>query len=229
MDQRSGDGGFELILDNRKLLVAFALLMGICGVCFVFGFIEGKRQVPRAEGGKLGDTPSSQPVGAEAGRDTRAPSANTSSKSIEDRSVREQLEWYKNVSQRPQGEAKAKAPEMAAKPDKPASQQNHGPAAASAPAEKGGLATSESSASGEAALTLKKTYSVQVGAFTQREVAEAKAALLRAKGYSYTIEPPGSGNSYYSLKVGKFDSRADAVALRLRLKKDGFQTLIKTN
>lgn len=38
------ESGLELVLDNRKLIVAFALLIAICGCFFVVGFIEGKRQ-----------------------------------------------------------------------------------------------------------------------------------------------------------------------------------------
>ena len=43
-DKRSRDAGTELILDNRKLILAFGALAVVCGAFFVLGFIEGKRQ-----------------------------------------------------------------------------------------------------------------------------------------------------------------------------------------
>ena len=42
------DAGLDLVLDNRKLILVFAFLMLLCGGFFVFGFIEGKRQVVSA-------------------------------------------------------------------------------------------------------------------------------------------------------------------------------------
>ena len=43
MDQHS-DSGYELVLDNRRLIIAFAVLILFCGCFFVVGFMEGKRQ-----------------------------------------------------------------------------------------------------------------------------------------------------------------------------------------
>ena len=37
----------RLDLDNRKLIIAFVLLMCICAGFYVFGFVEGKRQAQR--------------------------------------------------------------------------------------------------------------------------------------------------------------------------------------
>ena len=43
MDDAS-ESGLELVLDNRKIVIGFVLLIFICGCFFVIGFIEGKRQ-----------------------------------------------------------------------------------------------------------------------------------------------------------------------------------------
>src|SRR3989442_12668193 len=37
----------RLDLDNRKLIIAFVLLMCICAGFYVFGFVEGKRQAQK--------------------------------------------------------------------------------------------------------------------------------------------------------------------------------------
>jgi cell division protein FtsN len=73
------------------------------------------------------------------------------------------------------------------------------------------------------------TYSVQVGAFRQRREAEAKATALRERNYEYVIEPTEGAEPLFLLKVGRYESRAEAVAMGLRLKRDGFSTFIKTN
>jgi cell division protein FtsN len=72
-------------------------------------------------------------------------------------------------------------------------------------------------------------YSVQVGAFRQAEQAASRASALKARGYPCNLIPPGGTNELYLVTVGAFDSRADAVAMQLRLKKDGFSSFIKTS
>jgi hypothetical protein len=44
MTDREPEAGHELVLDNRKLIIAFAVLIAICGAFFVLGFMEGRRQ-----------------------------------------------------------------------------------------------------------------------------------------------------------------------------------------
>jgi cell division protein FtsN len=50
--------------------------------------------------------------------------------------------------------------------------------------------------------------------------------VLKSKGYEFTIEP-SSTQELYQVKVGRFDSRDEAAAMELKLKRDGFSTLIK--
>ncbi len=71
----------------------------------------------------------------------------------------------------------------------------------------------------------RTTYCVQVGVFKNRDKVEAVGKALKAKGYQSYIETLDSGA--YSLRVGKFDLRAEAVAMSHRLKSDGFAALIK--
>jgi cell division protein FtsN len=73
------------------------------------------------------------------------------------------------------------------------------------------------------------SYSVQVGAFRQKHEVDVKAQALKSKGFDYRIEPPSAPGQLYLLKVGKYPSRADAVAMTIRLKKNGFTCFIKTD
>jgi cell division protein FtsN len=76
---------------------------------------------------------------------------------------------------------------------------------------------------------ITNSYSVQVGAYRQKHEAEIKAQSLKSKGFEFRIEPPSSPGQLYLLKVGKYASRADAVAMQIRLKQSGFACFIKTN
>ena len=73
----------------------------------------------------------------------------------------------------------------------------------------------------------KVTYTVQVGAFRQRPDAETKAAAVRAQGYECEVELPQSADKLYLVVVGKFSSRADAVAMQRKLQKNGFSSFIR--
>jgi cell division protein FtsN len=141
-----------------------------------------------------------------------------------DKAVGEQLDWYQNVNR------KGSEPIPGLK--QPAHSETKGaanqPDTATAPA---ALPAAKPHAAGASKSTLeqgKVTYSVQVGAFRYKQEAEAKAELLKEKRYQYAIEQFGGPGGLYLLKVGKYDSRADAVAMQLRLKKDGFGSFIKT-
>ncbi len=194
------ESGLELVLDNRKLIVFFLVLISIIGGFFVFGYKEGKRQgylegsqaaavlVPNAdsEGAPLPETA--------AGAST--PDSSADSGDVED----QPLDWYKKVN-RPEKEAEIEPP----------------------PARKTEAAPLKSPIDAPAG------YSVQVGAFRQKREAEVKAQTLKSKGFDSRIEAPQNPDQLYLLKVGNYDSRADAVAMQLRLKKSGFPSFIKTN
>jgi cell division protein FtsN len=130
----------------------------------------------------------------------------TAAKPQEDASMRDQLDWYKRVNK--PGEA-TKGLEPAPEPAKAVVKAPEPPvrpvATASGP---GG-------------------YSVQVGAFRQRREADAKATQLKAKGYDCVMESPASPKALFLLKVGRYNTRADAVAMQRRLQRDGFTSFVK--
>ncbi len=210
MENRAPESGLELVLDNRKLIVAFVVLIAVCGCFFILGFVEGKRQgIQETTRNTASATPGSQ-------ADAKVQDGEPGRKQPEDRAAKEQLDWYKSVNspsepaktlvKPPAGSTKPTAPskaakEAAARPEPPSTAASNPPSSA------------------------KTVYSVQVGVFKNRDKVEAVAKQLKSRGYQSYIEPYDSG--IYSLRVGRFDSRAEAVALSRRLKADGFAALIK--
>jgi cell division protein FtsN len=216
MTEQPSEPGLEVVLDNRKLIIAFAVLIAICGCFFVVGFIEGKRQGYQ-EGAQ---------VAAESGRDATAggiqaqtappPDTGSAAAPSKEGANVQPLDWYKNVN-RPEGETESAArilPPPASKKTAPAQTADAGVKAKPEPMPKTGEPV---------------TYSVQAGAFRQKSEAEVKLRALRAKGFDSRIDAPESPGELYLIKVGKFKSRADAVAMQLRLKKSGFNSFIKTD
>jgi cell division protein FtsN len=210
MAQSSAETGLELVLDNRRLIVAFVLLVLVCGTFFILGFIEGKRQGSEA---LARNTPSQAVPESVSDQQRNEGTRPIPPKAPETPAARESgapLQWYGNVGKSEPPAAKIAPPP----PPKPA---------VKAGAEETGTATS---AAASAAGPLN--YTVQIGAFHLREDAEKRGDLLKAKGYPYVIEPPAKAGDYYLVKVGQYKTRAEAQATKLRLQKDGFTTFIKT-
>ena len=120
MNQTGADSGTEFVLDNRKLIITFLVLVVVCGAFFVIGFMEGKRQaVPT----RVERTPSDPAAGTEAqarGPDAKAADRPTESTPIEDRSGSAQLDWYQ---ERPgQG---IREPRSRARPPKSPNRRQH--------------------------------------------------------------------------------------------------------
>jgi cell division protein FtsN len=211
MPDRNVDSGFELVLDNRKLIIAFAILIAICGCFYVLGFIQGKRQGFQA--GSLAATPSVPKTTIDEMQPQTTGPANSiyGTKPVKERTGKQPFDWNKSVDRI------GGAPQRV----RSASRAGSAPKTASS----GTLGISKS----QAAHSAPATYSVQIGAFRQKREAEAKAKELRGKGYEIRIESPHPPEQLYLLKVGTFKSRADAVAMQLRLKKNGISGFIKTN
>jgi cell division septation protein DedD len=223
---------FEFLLDNRNRMIAFAVLIVICGCFFVVGFHLGKRQgiqgetLITAEPQQKPDTESTQ-----ANANKPAVSNDEGTKAAKPAASEQKLDWYKNVSRPESGSGTSssvsesgstpKTPD-AVKPtghssEKPKSQASAEPV--SSPSE-----TPKSQMSAEPG-----TYSVQVGAFRDKKEMDVRAKMLRDKGFEYWIESPQAPGQFYFLKVGRFPSRAEAVAMRLRLEQSGFTSFVKAN
>jgi DedD protein len=235
MDSRSQQSGTEYVLDNRKLIVGFLLFSVACGAFFAIGFMEGKRQCVQAP------QPGAAPEANPSARQTNSPAASGSSPAADPQSsMRERLEWYKNVqgggADKPSGAAESpeKAAAPAAKivdvpPARPATKETPAAdkaAAAKAPPASDTAAKKTPPPAGKAA---KSSYTVQVGAFTQRHEADLKVDALKAKGFSSIVEEPKPPDQFFRVKVGRFDTRAEAVAMQRKLQKAGFICIIKTD
>ncbi|MBN2338457.1 MAG: SPOR domain-containing protein [Acidobacteria bacterium] len=227
MTDREPEAGHELVLDNRKLIIAFAVLIAICGAFFVLGFMEGRRQgfqdgmqtaLETAPGG----------TAPTAGTPGEAPAAGTKEEIAES-----DLDWYRSVNRREGDPAIAPRLDPAPRPPEPV------PEAAPEPEAAPRQAAATSRAAAPAAPPARRpqaraasdgvTYSVQVGAFRARREAESAGRSLREKGFTGRIEVPDSPEGFYLVKVGKFATRAEAAAMQLRLKNSGFKCFIKTN
>lgn len=210
MDSSRHDASQQFVVDHRKLVVGFALLMILCGSFYVIGYMEGKRQGRTNPGSPAASAEEGEPARKEMARvaPLRAEGGSEAGKS----EVPPPLDWYQGVQR--EG---AQAPGGAGTPAAPAGTKEPEPGSARPAASKPKPASS------------KVTYSVQVGAFRNKAEAETKAGQLKARKYPCTIEPPGTSGHLYLLKVGRYESRAEAVAMQLRLKRDGYTTFIKAN
>jgi cell division protein FtsN len=211
MTQATGGPGLELVLDNRKLIIGFILLMIVCAAFFLFGFVEGKRQAMEAQNREqAGQASQGSPLPP-----PQQSSAGTETKPIEERPVQEQLDWYKKVNQKSEAEKKSATKPPAAATALPPAKKTPPP---TPPAVNPAPTTTAPAAA---------SYTVQVGAFKDRREAEKKGAELKSKGYEFSVSPLPTG--LFGVRVGSFDSRAGAVEMQNRLRKDGFQTIIKTH
>jgi cell division protein FtsN len=229
--------GQELTLDNRKLILTFAVLIVFFGVCFAaIGYREGKHQ-GYEEGRQVAaesalKTNVGLPAKTIASSDDNAATA-PSKEEISD----PQLNWYKNVN-RSNGEPEAVTPiqeptTLAPKAELPVESVESKVELKKSPpptVKKIAKEVAEKVISQTKTVSSEKvTYVVQVGAFRARREVEIKAKALRADGFDCRIEVPNAPEELYLLKVGKFSSRADATAMQLKLKKSGFNSFIKSN
>ncbi len=209
MERHSTQSGYDLVLDIRRLIIGFAVLILVCGIFFLLGFVEGKRQAVQSSLREAGiPAPTVLPEPPKADLAAASP-ASGARKTTEDKAGA-QLDWYDAVSETPKSKAsEQKAPTAGT----PAVRSSPKPLAPS-------LAPKTSK---------RVTYSCQVGAFSQQKEAEAKLSSVKARGYSPFIEAPRSPKEYFLLKVGRFNTRAEAAEMQLRLKRDGIASFIKTN
>jgi cell division septation protein DedD len=72
---------------------------------------------------------------------------------------------------------------------------------------------------------LSKKWSVQIAAAPAKDIADTLVQRLKAKGYDgYSVEAEVKGQTYYRVRVGHFDSREKAEALRQSLtRQEGYQ------
>lgn len=228
MDPRGHESGTEFVLDNRKLIIAFLLLIVACGAFFVIGYMEGKRQLAQAPAQTPQPAAESTPANPQPDSEAKNASAPTPQSGGDLRiAIRDQLNWYKNVQKGNPGSA-AGVPVTAATTPPGSDKSVEATASKAAIRETPATAAAPKSAT-PAAKTGKTSYTVQVGAFTRLREAELNADALKSKGFTPFIEEPISPDQFFRVKVGRFDTRAEAVAMQNKLRNAGYFAIIKTN
>lgn len=206
--------------DSRKLIIGFVAALVICGCFFVLGFMEGKHQ---GESRSIVGTDLSSEKNTTTAplRDGDADSSQTS--------AAPQSVWPENVltENRPAAPPSPQAitplqtnPEPKPEP-KPAPKE---PAGKPAAKDAGKKPSSETPAA-----SVKKIYTVQVGAFSALREAESRVKELKNKGFKARIEENSPAKTRYLVKVGSFKDRNEALSMESRLKKSGFDCFIKEN
>jgi cell division protein FtsN len=202
----------DLELDRRKLIIIFVVLIAFCGGFFVLGYYEGKRQ---------GSQEGTQAVGKPPDTSNSEEITRTTEEKPEEPD-NQKLDWYKNLNrQEAEPEVTTSEAESEVESNKPLHEQKP-------PVEPDEKPVPKSEKPVNAVVELA-AYSVQVGAFRQKREIDAKANMLRVKGFESRIESPQEPDQLYLLKVGMFKTRAEAIAMQARLKKSGFPSFIKTN
>ena len=87
MTENEMESGFELVLDNRRLIAAFVVFIVICGAFFVFGYATGKRQGEIAAVSSLNGT----------GLSGELASATETGEAINGDEMQD-LQWYQSVN-----------------------------------------------------------------------------------------------------------------------------------
>jgi cell division protein FtsN len=229
--------GHELVLDNRKLILTFAVLIILLGFCYGIGYREGKHQ-GYEEGRQVAAESAIKTNTGSLTAKTNTPLDETATAALSKEETSDpQLNWYKNAT-KSKGEPEAVTPLSEPSILNPKEEQPVETAESKVVPKKSPSQTVKKIAKdvaekiipqAKAASSDKMTYVVQVGAFRARREVEIKAKALRAAGYDCRIELPNTPEELYLLKVGKFSSRADATAMQLKLKKSGFNSFIKIN
>ncbi len=200
--QKSPDGQYELVLENRQVLTIFFAVVVLCGVFFGLGFTVGKNTVgyippvEAAQGAAGGKKSAMQPVSATDARE-EAPAAQqpqiTYDKALEEKSSVAKLE-----------STPAAAPPVAAAP---APQPKATPAAPAAAAAEGAI-------------------NLQIAALSKKDDADSLLGLLNRKGFRAHLVNT-SADKLYRVQVGPFATMKDAEEMKSRLEQEGFKPIKK--
>ncbi|MGH9414496.1 MAG: SPOR domain-containing protein [Terriglobales bacterium] len=217
-------------MGTRSLFVAFLALAVVCGLFFAFGYTVGKHAIPATF--SLGAAPApavqpqvkSTPPGVQppnpqqlgAAETNQIPTTLTSPPAQAAAASQTAAAPATTVSNPPSPSPPATTPAASttsavadvAQPSTPAA----APRTTSVPA--------NASAS--------QLFEVQVFAGTSGD-ANALSSALQTRGYPSSVITPasGSGSNLYRVEVGPYLTRAEAQAMRARLRADGYQAVLR--
>ncbi len=226
----------ELRLDQRHLTFFFVGAVIVCAIFFALGFIVGRGQTYEASikaqsaildnaGSKLSSVPAADSAngailpsaGPQGNVNSSGPLGSGTSKPPKDEGVdyRKELDFYNAVK-----DQKVKE-NFAPEPKKPPESSQH-----SAPQPSNALSRSSVEAKAPPG---ERLMSLQVAALTGARDAENLAKTLRSKGYPVFILRPGADSTdrFIRIQVGPYKGESEALAVKVRLEKDGFKTILK--
>jgi DedD protein len=200
--QKSPDGQYEVVLENRQVLTIFFAVVVLCGVFFGLGYTVGKNTVgyippvEASQGPASGKKSAMQPVsGSEAKQEALPqPSQLTYDKSLDEKATVAKLE-----------PAPAAATSAAIQP---AAVQ---PAAAAPPA---------------ATVPAEGRITLQIAALSKKDDADSLLGLLTRKGIRAHLVST-SADKLYRVQVGPFATMKDADEMKSRLEQEGFKPIKK--
>jgi len=197
---RSDDGQYEMVLENRQVLVIFFVAAALCGVFFALGYMVGKNS-------GTAYTPPQQAVAQPADAKRGAPAA---------------VETPAQTPAQPAAEPKKEeAPPQEAAPPKTETE----PPKSTAP-EKKDTPPPPPPKTAAAPPAAEGFITLQVAALSKREDAEAMVALLKRKNFPVSLVT-NSPDNLFRVQVGPYTSVKDAETVKTRLEQEGFKPIVK--
>lgn len=204
-----GDSGFELVLSNRQLLSLFFVVVVFFAGFFSVGYFVG---YGHAQGTSVTPEMAAAPSPAPVREEVPVPRAVEEAPVVAERPA--PAAPVRREEPTPTPPVRRSAPPSPVAPPVSAPVATT-PAPLTTPLPRPATATSNTNA-----------YNVQVSAVRVADDASILSRRLRDRGYP-THVAAGSGDGWHRIMVGPFASREAAQESQLRLKADGFDTVLK--
>lgn len=239
---------YQFEMGTKSLLAAFFALAIVCGLFFAFGYTIGKHNIPatftlgaakppsaRSMASPIApgvQPPNPQQLGAAENNQTPTTLTNASTSTDAnatptgvDAPAAASASNSSALQPTPTG-ATTTAPATPA--PNPAATGNIAPPAANTSLKLPAPKASPSSAPPATTAAGSQVFEVQVFAGTSSD-AGSLATALQTRGYPASVISPaaGSGNRLYRVEVGPYLTRAEAEAMRARLRADGYQAVLR--
>ncbi len=217
MASKQRDDEFELILGNKQLLSLFFVVVVFFAAFFSVGYVVGHGHGERTTVAASEDPAVTQ----EEPRSARVPEALLREEPPPPAAIRATAPASVRTPPTPAPKKPTPTPQSAKPKPKPTRTARAKPARAKpAPVKPTPAKTRPAAAVGGSA------YHVQVAALRVRKDADLLAGKLKAKGYPAAVSE-SRGDGLIRVIVGPFASAEEAKTYRTRLKKDGFDTMLR--
>lgn len=222
--QEPGRRDRELTLGPFTLTLLGCVLLGLCGLCFFFGYTMGHRN---SEGSAAAVPSPSTPVAVQPAKAPSKPAAGQSGAQPQQPS--EAVDASAAADSDTAGAAGSPADAT------PASTANSSAAASTATPNtpvRTVLTTQPATAQSPAGSAVQPAagqvsrFMVQIAAVAHSEDAEVLVDALRRRGYAANyLRDPGDGLLH--VQIGPFGNRSDAYSMRQKLLNDGYNAIVE--